>query len=210
MTTETTEHDEAPFARGGTLARAETLFNAWAHIVGEDTDWRAALRREYWLHLVGRFRPGDRVEVHSWDHRFQFSMHIIDVNAAIDPYYLDVAFTPLCPADLQLPPMPRQRDPRYAVRQAPGGAGHFNVLDLSTGMPVHDNPKDRNAAVELAATLERQQTASAEQLVDAFVRQHHAAGESVTDVTHAEPAVTAGAARTRRYRERQRTEAGAA
>ena len=32
MTTETTEHDEAPFARGGTLARAETLFNAWAHI----------------------------------------------------------------------------------------------------------------------------------------------------------------------------------
>src|SRR5437762_8530085 len=202
----TTEHDEAPFARAGTLARAETLFNAWAHIVGEDTDWRAALRREYWLHLVGRFRPGDRVEVHSWDHRFQFSMHIIDVNAAIDPYYLDVAFTPLCPADLQLPPMPRQRDPRYAVRQAPGGAGHFNVLDLSTGMPVHDNPKDRNAAVELAATLERQATASAEQLVDAFTRHRHAAGENVTD---AEPAPSPGAERTRRYRQR-RAEAGAA
>src|SRR2546429_1349489 len=162
MTTEHDTDDEVPFARAGTLARAETLFNAWAHIAPENTDWRAALHRRYWLHLVGRFRPGDRVEVHSFDHRFQFTMHIVDVNAAIDPYYLDVAFTPLCPADLQLPPMPRQREPRYAVRQAPGSSAHFNVVDLSTGNSVHENPKGRNAAVELAATLERQLTASAE------------------------------------------------
>src|SRR5436190_1421497 len=179
-----TEHepdDEAPRARVGTLARAETLWNAWAHIVAEGADWRAALRREYWLHLVDRFRPGDRVEVHSFDHRFQFCMHIIDVNAAIDPYYLDVTFVALCPADLQLPQMPRQREPRYAVRQAPGGSGHFNVIDLSTGNSVHENPKDRNAAVELAATLERQLSASAEQLVDAFTRHRHAVGENVTN-----------------------------
>src|SRR5213078_2666782 len=118
---------------------------------------------------------------------------------------LDVAVVPLCPADLELPQMPRQREPRYAVRQAPGGAGHWNVLDLSNGSPVHENPKNRESAVELAATLERQLTASAEQLVDAFTRHRLASAESVTD----EPAPSRGAVRTRRYRERQRAEAGA-
>ena len=59
-----------------------------------------------------------------------------------------------------------QRQTRYQVRQAPGSSG-FRVIDTSTGLPVHDNTKDRYAALEMASQLERGITSSAAQMAAA-------------------------------------------
>jgi hypothetical protein len=188
---------EAP-KRASIVRRTEAIRNTWAHDIEENVDWTDALAREYWGSHIEKFRPGDRVEIHSFDHRIQFTMLVLDVNTASDPHYFDIAFLPVWPADLHLPEVSRQRAPRYAVRQA-AGSSTFNVIDTSTGLPVNANPISRHGAQEMAATLERGIASSAEQLAADFAR-HQAAVTS-------EPAVTPGAARTRRYRQRQRAAA---
>jgi hypothetical protein len=188
----------APPPRARIMRRTEIIRNTWAHDIEEGVDWPEALNREYWANVIERFRDGDSVEIHSYDHRIQFVMRIISVNTHCDPMYLEAVFQPIYPADLQLPAMSPQILPRYAVRQAPGSST-FRVIDLETGLPVHDNTKDRHAAMELAAELERGLALSGAQVASAFARQHHTA----------EHPVTPGAARTRRYRARQRAEATA-
>src|ERR1700687_2993296 len=153
---------EAP-KRASIVRRTEAIRNTWAHDIEENVDWTDALAREYWGSHIEKFRPGDRVEIHSFDHRIQFVMLVLDVNTASDPHYFDIAFLPVWPADLRLPEVSPQRAPRYAVRQAPGSST-FNVIDASTGMPVNANPISRHSAQEMAATLERGIASSAEQL----------------------------------------------
>src|SRR6266550_3015899 len=126
----TTEHehqpaDEAPRARIGTVQRGGTLWSVFEHTIAEGTNWRAALSRDYWFHHADRLRPGCRVEIHAFDHSVQIEMRVIDVNAALDPFYLDAVFVPLCPVGLELPQMSKQRQPRYVVRQAAGGGALF-------------------------------------------------------------------------------------
>jgi hypothetical protein len=188
---------EAP-KRAGIVRRTEAIRNTWAHDMEENVDWTEALSREYWGLVIEKFRAGDRVEIHSFDHRIQFTMLVLHVNTASDPHYFDIAFLPVWPADLRLPEVARQRMPRYAVRQAFGPSA-FNVVDTSTGTAVNPNQISRHSALEMAATLERGIASSAEQLAADFAR-HQAAVTS-------KPAVTPGAARTRRYRQRQRAEA---
>lgn len=190
---------EAP-KRAKIVRRIESIRNVWAHDISEDTDWRVTLTREYWGSVVERFRPGDRVEVHSFDHLIQYTLLILDVNTSASPLYLNIVFLPVYPPDLRLAEVPPQRIPRYQVRQAPGSS-NFRVIDLSNGLPVHDNDKSYTQAQEMASSLERAIiSAEAMHLADDFVRQHHAAEHPVTPVTP-------GAKRTRRYRERQRAEA---
>ena len=175
--------------RAGIVRRIESVMNTWGHIVEEGTDWTEALNREYWSYVVDKFRPGDSVVIHSFDHRIQFTMLVLDCNTSSDPVYLDVAFLPVYPTDLELPQMPAQRQPRYQVRQAPGSSG-FRVIDTSTGLPVHDNTKDRYAALEMASQLERGITSSAAQM----------AARSAVEPDERSP----GAQRTSRYREKQK------
>ena len=113
--------------------------------------------------VVDRFRPGDIVSIHSFDHRVQYNMHILDVNTSADPIYLDAVFLPVYPVDLELPAMLPQALPRYTVRQAPG-SGLFCVIDSATGQAVHDNGKDRGSALEMAAQLERALAATGAQI----------------------------------------------
>jgi hypothetical protein len=188
---------EAP-KRASIVRRTEAIRNTWAHDIEENVDWTEALSREYWGGHIEKMRPGDRVEIHSFDHRIQFTMLVLDVNTHCDPVYLDIAFLPVWPADLRLPEVSPQRQPRYAVRQA-AGSSTFNVIDTSTGMPVNANSISRHSAQEMAATLERGIASSAEQLAAEFAR-HQA---TVTPVT-------SGARRTAKWREKQRAEAATA
>jgi hypothetical protein len=193
---------EAP-KRASIVRRIESIRNTWAHDIPEDTDWRDTLTREYWGSVVERFRSGDRVEVHSFDHKIQFTMLVLDVNTSASPLYLNIVFLPVYPPDLRLPEVPPQRIPRYQVRQAPGSS-NFRVIDLSNGLPVHDNDKSYSAAQEMASSLERAIiSAEAMHLADDFLRQHHAAEHPVTPVTP-------GARRTAKWREKQRAEAATA
>src|ERR1051325_3519289 len=141
-------------AKGSVLRAPEALWNSWQHQIDPGVNWTEATRREYWANLVERFRSGDVVEIHSFDHRYRFNMLIHDVNTAADPVYFDISFQPIYPVDLRLPEAPAQRAPRYVTRQAPGAIG-FNVVDLATGTSVRENPTHYNQAVDLAATLER-------------------------------------------------------
>ena len=125
------------------LLRRESVRNVWGHDIADGLDWTAALSREYWASVIEKFRPGDHVDIHSFDHRIQFTMLVLDTNTSTDPIYFDIAFLPVYPADLRLPVLPPQREPRYQVRQAPGMGASFNVIDTSTGRPAHENPKYR-------------------------------------------------------------------
>ena len=144
----------APRAASMDVRRAGLVRNTWEHNIAQNVDWRAALDREYWGAVAEKFRPGDEVSIHSWDHRIQYKMLILDVNTMADPVYLNIVFLPVYPPDWRLPELPAQKLPRYSVRQADGG-GLWNVVDLTTGRPVHDNPKDRSSALEMAGQLER-------------------------------------------------------
>src|SRR6478736_5550396 len=90
------------------LQRIDHEFNTWAHDVAADIDWRETLKRECWERNFEKLRAGDRIEVHSSDHRIQFSVLILAINAAVDPVYLDLAFLPIFPPDLSLPVPERQ------------------------------------------------------------------------------------------------------
>jgi len=169
--------------RAEVVRRIEIIRNTWGHDIPEGVDWTAALDREYWMNVVEKFRPGDKVEIQSADHLIQFDMRIIAVNTVADPIYLQAVFLPVYPPDLPLPEMARQRPPRYTVRQAPGSS-LWNVIDLESGQAVNDNPRDRSGVMELSATLERALLAS--------------------DITRAvdQPIRSKAAARTARYRQR--------
>src|SRR3954452_13225769 len=100
-------------AKAQVVRRTETIRNTWAHDMLDGVDWTEALSRDYWGSVVEKFRPGDRIEIHSFDHRVQFTMLVLDVNTASDPVYLDAVFLPISPPDLRLPDLPPQVQPRY-------------------------------------------------------------------------------------------------
>ena len=137
------------------LLRRESVRNVWGHDIADGLDWTAALSREYWASVIEKFRPGDHVDIHSFDHRIQFTMLVLDTNTSTDPIYFDIAFLPVYPADLRLPVLPPQREPRYQVRQAPGMGASFNVIDTSTGRPAHENPKYRARRSAVSAVIDR-------------------------------------------------------
>jgi hypothetical protein len=153
------------------LVRTEVERNSWAHTVPEGVDWRECFRREYWANNIERLRDGDSVEIHSFDHRVQFSMRILHINPATDPVTLEIAFLPIYPRDLVLPELERQRPARYETRLFAGQDGTFTVVDLRTGERLRDNPMSRADASALAANLERAALlAEGETLAGAFVR----------------------------------------
>src|ERR1041385_8100700 len=59
-------------AKGSVLRAPEALWNSWQHQIDPGVDWTEATRRDYWANLVERFRSGDVVEIHSFDHRYRF------------------------------------------------------------------------------------------------------------------------------------------
>jgi hypothetical protein len=185
--------------RATNVRRAGILFSTFEHVLEIGDDWRIALDRTYWLGCLDKLIPGSTVVCHSADHAIRWELLVIDSNTAAG--YLHMAFRPIWPPDLELPQPPLQVPPHFGVREAPGG-GAFRVHHLATGAPVSpgDN-KDRRGAEEQAAQLERAYVASTVQLANAFAQ--HQAERAVTDVTD-EESVTAGALRTRKYRERQR------
>ena len=188
--------------RAQVVRRIEQVRNTWGHDISDGVDWTEALCREYWHSALEKFLPGDRVEIHSFDHRIQFTMLVLDVNAQSDPLYFDAAFLPVYPPDLRLPELPPQRVPRYQVRQAPGSS-LFNVVDNSTGKPVHENPKTHHAANEMCSELERGLAVTTGQIADALARV-----EAATDP--APDRREKARERTRRWREQQRAAAEAA
>jgi hypothetical protein len=198
-------------AAGAGLVPTESLMNNWIHIMEENVYYEEAISREYWAPQMEKIRPGDRIEVHSYDRpgdrievhsydrRLIFFLQVLEVNTATEPVYFEFAALPIYPPDLRLPEVLPQRAPRYAVRMAPGGGGAFNCIDASSGKPVNSNPMDRQRAMELASSLERGLATGAEQLAAEFAR-HQA---TVTPVT-------SGARRTAKWREKQRAEAATA
>src|SRR5437763_1417193 len=88
------------------LLRRESVRNVWGHDIADGLDWTAALSREYWASVIEKFRPGDHVDIHSFDHRIQFTMLVFDTNTSTDPIYFDIAFLPVYPADFRLPVLP--------------------------------------------------------------------------------------------------------
>src|SRR6187551_523557 len=137
------------------LERAGFARNTWEHNIPDGVDYTEALTREYWGSVVEKFRAGDTVVIHSFDHRIQFTMLVLDVNTATDPVFLDAVFLPVYPPDLRLPALPPQRAARYVVRQAPGLGGSFHVVDTATGKLAREHAVYRAEAMALAADLER-------------------------------------------------------
>jgi hypothetical protein len=191
-----------PTTKRAKLCRSiEQTITVRCHVMEPETDWTEALCRDYWHSVIDKFRPGDRVEVHSFDHRRQFVMLILDCNAQSDPLFLDAVFLPVYPPDLALPELEPQRVPRYVVRQAPGSS-LFNVVDTATGLPTHPNAKYRHSADELASEMNRALDATTAQIADALHRVEAASDSAMTR--------SAAAERTRRWREKQRAAAEAA
>src|SRR3954447_14291504 len=90
------------------VKRTELIRNTWAHDLPDGVDWTEALSRDYWGNVVDKFRAGDKVEIHSFDHNIQFLMLVLDVNTASDPVYFNIRFLPVYPPDLRLPDLPPQ------------------------------------------------------------------------------------------------------
>jgi hypothetical protein len=200
---------EEAIARANSVRRAETLLTEWAHVIDPDVDWRAALSHSYWAYAAPKLNAGDAVTVHSSDHLVQFRVLVLDSNPSSGQAYLHLAFLPIYPADLELPTLPLQIPPRFAVRQAPASS-LFRVIDMETGQPVVDD-RDRRSAQEAAAELEKALAFTGAQVASALAIRY-AAEQTVTDEAQDEQPASPGAMRTRKYRERQRAtqEAGAA
>jgi hypothetical protein len=174
-------------SKAAPLKRREYEFNQWGHTVPEGNDWRECLTREYWLRNLERIRAGDTVEIQTNDHRIVFEARVLYCNPATDPPTLDLTFRPIYPADLELPALPRQRPPRFEARMLPGG-GQFTVLDLKSGERVRDIPLRREAAQELANSLEKAaDEVEREALAAELYREPVPA-----DAAHEAPAATAG------------------
>src|SRR5437660_427130 len=110
----------------------DTLHNHWRHVVPVDKPWTIALRREYWHTVGSKLRAGDKIDVTSADYRVQFTILVLGANINVDPPYLDFAYLPLYPPDLQLPQPERQLPPRFVVRMS-GATGTFDVINAGTG-----------------------------------------------------------------------------
>jgi hypothetical protein len=184
------------------MRREETIISKWAHIIDADTPWRAALEPSYYAQVAHKLEPGSSIEVHTADHAIAFLVYVKDVNVTAAPVFLDIAFSPLCPADLDLPQPKPQAPARYVVREAAGG-GSYRVVDLQTGQRALANDTDRRHAMEVATEMNNAVSLS-ETLQTASFANLLAAAQSVTDETDEAPVVSPGAERTRRYRARQR------
>jgi len=187
--------------RAQVMRRTELVFNTWSHHMDAEIDWRAALNKDYWFNVAAKLRPGDKIEVHSHNHAVAFWLYVIDINTASDPTFWDVAYLPIYPRDLDLPQPEAQVPPRYAVREAIGG-GLYRVVDLETGMRVHDNDKTLHSAQELCSEMNKALAVTTGQIADALSR--------VQAATDPEPTRSPGAERTAAYRARKRAEAEAA
>src|SRR5258708_14733839 len=98
------------------LEAADFVRTVRGYIIPEGQDWRYALKPEYWDNIVGNLNPGDRIEVHSSDHRVQFEVLVFSANDRADAIRLDIGFRPIFwPLDLPLP-APILRPEAYKAR----------------------------------------------------------------------------------------------
>ena len=125
----------------------------WGHVLAPDVDWHESLHGLYWEHVANRLRPGDRIEVHSYDHRTQFEILVFQVNARTTPVHLEFGFRPLYPADLALPLPTASGRARFQVRRQQGMANRYEILDSATGV-VAVSWLDLHTAQDRAALLE--------------------------------------------------------
>ncbi|MGH7095607.1 MAG: hypothetical protein ACREFB_19005 [Stellaceae bacterium] len=146
--------------RAGHLEAADFERTVFAHTMAPDTDWQVALDASYWTNVAEQLRPGDRIEVHSADHRVQFEMLILACNHRARPrVHLECGFRALWPLDLELPEPTKADRARFSVRKMAGMANRFEIYDGEAGAVVatwlpRDAALDQAAARELGAPPE--------------------------------------------------------
>jgi hypothetical protein len=184
----------------------DTMFNHWRHVVPVDKPWTIALQREYWHTVGSKLRAGDRIDVTSADFRVQFTILVLGANVNVDPPWLDFAYLPVYPADLQLPQPAPQLPPRFVVR-ASGATGTFDIVNAKTGEVVRPSLY-RHQAEQIAADLDKAGREGEAAMAVAAVA-HYGSKPATPEPP---PVKSKSAERAARYRERQRAlkEEGAA
>lgn len=137
------------------IASAEYVRVVHGHVTPQGVDWREALSPDYWEHVANRLRPGDRIEVHSFDRQTQIEIIVLDINErAADPSNMMMLdYRAIYPFDLELPPPPHAEQAYYRVRET-GGLGTYECYDdagtiVRRGMYRHvalDEAESRNKA----------------------------------------------------------------
>jgi hypothetical protein len=135
------------------------------YILPEGQDWRAALNPEFWHNVVSRLQPGDRIEVHSFDHSVQFYVLIFGANDK-GIIRCDVGFLPIWPADLELP-APSVREQRYRPRY---NGNLWQVLVIETGEVLAEFGHQYQAREAIAALETRDLRTETEREVAANAR----------------------------------------
>jgi hypothetical protein len=125
----------------------------YCHFVPLGTDWRETLKAEYFEHICFRLRDGDRIEIHSHDHRVQFEIIVLSVNHRISPPHLEAAYRPIFPLDLPLPTHTTGDHLRFRVRAQRGAARRFEIFDGIEGAVIRDG-LDYQIALDTAGALE--------------------------------------------------------
>jgi len=130
---------------------AEYVRTLRGFVLPEGMDWREALKPAYWHNVVAEVRPGDRIEVHSADHRVQFEVLVFGANDRADTVRFDVGFKAIWPLDLGLPE-PITRSESYRAKPMPGGG--WVVVEVVSGQTLGRFGKESEAR-EAIAVLER-------------------------------------------------------
>jgi hypothetical protein len=152
------------------------------HVLPPDIDWRVALTKEYWLSCIGSLEVGDKVEVHSADHRIQFLVYIFDCNDLTSQVRFDCGFAPLWPRDLQLPDPMIDAALFLTVANAQGG---YDVVEAASGARV----------ASASGLMEARQIISALETREAQLREQAEAAAAAAAAADIEAAVAALAAR---------------
>jgi hypothetical protein len=150
------------------LTSVEFVFGRYGMILPHGADWRQVFNPAWWEHCANRLRSGDAIEIHSFDHSVQFTLHILSANHRTSPPLIVAVARPILPFDLELPTMGGGAHAAFAV-QTMSGARLFEVRDAD-GIVIADN-LNRDAALDRAAAAEMTaQAAAAEalQLVEAL------------------------------------------
>ena len=178
------------------LARVkDTAHNHWRHAIPIGLPWTIALHRECWHTVGSKLRAGDKIDVASGDYRIQFTILALAVNVNTDPPFLDFAYLPVWPRDLELSQPAPQLPPRFIVRMAAGASGTFDVVNAASGEIVRPNLYRVNAE-QRAADLDKAAREGEAAMAQAAI-QHFAPATQ-------EPTVSPAAHRMRKMRARQR------
>jgi hypothetical protein len=164
------------------LLATDHAIRARVHILPPDVHWHTALTREYWHSCIGQLAAGDRVEVHSHDHKIQFLIFVFDCNDQTAQLRLDIGFAPLWPRDLELP-APMEDPALFTI--LPNKRGGFDIIETATGNQVAEAPVMLQAR-QMVSALEKREMQLREQAEAA------AAAAAAADI---EAAVAALAAR---------------